>query len=139
MALSDANRKMIVNEIKFAVKKISEAEERSQKLYYFSAIFGIFHRVYNIEYDPELVFIHFILRSTHDAFQNRLQAIEVGKDKTVILSDEQFSKLSSLSEQLAKKFEKKQEIDSVLKKFTILLYSTTGNGYYLMQKGTLKI
>ena len=48
MAISDANRKLIVSEIKFAVKKMETAEEHSQKLYYFSAVFGVFHRIYNI-------------------------------------------------------------------------------------------
>jgi hypothetical protein len=139
MAISDDNRKMIVNEIKFAVKQMKAKKERIQKLYYFSAVFGIFHRIYNIEYDPELVYTHFILRSTHDAFQSRLKAIEVGQDSTVELSDAQFTKLSTLSTQLANNFARKKEIDSILKKFTLLLYSTTGNGYYLMKKGILKI
>ena len=139
MALSDENRKAIVKEIKFAVKKMEEMKKPPEKLYYFSAVFGILHRIYNIDYDPELVYAHFILRSTHDAFQIRLKAFEVGGDTTVSISKEQLSKLSSLSKQFANKFGRKQEIDSILKKFTILLYSTTGNGYYLMQKGVLKI
>jgi hypothetical protein len=139
MAISDENRKIIVDEIKFAVKQMDANKEKIQKLYYFSAVYGIFHRIYNIQYDPGLVYAHFILRSTHDAFQSRLKAIEVGQDTTVALSAEQFSKISALSKQLANNFAKNKEIDSILKKFAILLYSTTGNGYYLMKKGTLKI
>lgn len=139
MAVSDENRKSIVNEIKFAVKKMEEKKEATEKLYYFSAVFGILHRIYNIDYDPDLVYAHFILRSTHDAFLHRLKAIEVGGETTVLISKKQLSKLSTLSKQFASKFGKKQEIDSVLKEFTILLYSTTGNGFYLMEKGVLKI
>jgi hypothetical protein len=139
MAISDENRKIIVDEIKFAVKQMDANKKKLQKLYYFSAVYGIFHRMYNIQYDTELVFAHFILRSTHDAFQSRLKTIEVGQDTTVSLSDGQFAKLSTLSTQLANNFARKKETDSILKKFAILLYSTTGNGYYLMKKGILKI
>jgi hypothetical protein len=130
---------MIVDEIKFVVKKMEETNDSSEKLFYFSAIFGILHRVYNTEYDPELVYAHLVLRSTHDALSSRLKAIQTGGDTTIALNEDQFLKLSDLSKKLANNFRKKEEIDSILKKFAILLYSTTGNGYYLMQKGLLKI
>jgi hypothetical protein len=139
MAISDEHRKIIIDEVKFAVRKMEEVKDQTEKLYYFSAVFGVLHRIFNIEYDPELVFAHFILRSTHDAFNARLKAISAAGDSTVSISAKQFKKLSSLSKQFAIKYGKKQEIDSVLKSFAVLLYSTTGNGFYLMQKGALKI
>ena len=139
MDISDSYRKIMVDEINFAVKKMGETNDASEKLYFFSAIFGVIHRIFNLEYDPDLVFMHSILRATYDGLQGRLKAIQQGADKTVLLRDEQFLKLVSLSKQLANKFGKKQEIDNILKEFTILSYSTSGNGYYLMQKGILKI
>ena len=139
MELNDNYREMIIGEINFSVKNMDKVPEASQKLYYFSAIFGVFHRVLNIEYHPQLVFAHFVLRTTHDTFQSRLSSIKQGGDITVELSNEQFVMLSKLSKELAQTLKKNQDIDDTLKKFVILSYSTTGNGYYLMQKEVLKI
>jgi len=139
MEIKDSYRKIIIDEINFAVKRMNSAKSPSEKLYYFSAIYGVFHRIYNLEYNPDLVYTHFILRSTHEAFQNRLKSIEQVRDRTVLLSNEQFDKLSILSKELVSKINKNKDMDETLKKFVILLYSTTGNGYYLMQKGCYKL
>jgi hypothetical protein len=139
METSDVYRKMIADEINFAAKKMTKTPDASEKLYYFSAVFGILHRIFNIEYDSELVFAQSIVRSIHDAFLNRLKAIQHGGDTTVSLSDDQFEKLISLTKELAKKINKNEDITDTLKKFAILAYSTSGNGFYLVQKGLLKI
>jgi len=139
MLKDDSFRKIIVDEINLAVKMMKEKRDAAQKLYYFSAVPGILHRIFNLEYDPELVYAHFVLRSTHETFLNRVNAIQKGGDTTILISDEQFEILSSYTKEFASKIKKKEEIDSILKKFVILMYSTTGNGYYLMQKGMLKI
>jgi len=139
MEIKDSYKKIILDEINFAVKKMNSAKNASEKLYYFSAIFGVFHRIYNLDYNPDLVYAHFILRATHDAFLNRLKAIEQVRDRTVSLSNKQFDKLSILSKELVSNINKNKDIDETLKKFVILLYSTTGNGYYLMQRGCYKL
>ncbi len=64
MKIKDSYKKIIIDEINFAIKKMSSVERASEKLYYFSAIFGAFHRIYNLDYNPDLVFAHFILRAT---------------------------------------------------------------------------
>ena len=137
MKLNNENIKLISDELIFVVKKMDESEV-PLKLYYFSAVSGIFHRILNINYDPDLVFAHFVLRSTFDTFQQRLNALKQG-DATVPLSEEQFIKLTKLTKELAKTIKKGENIEKILKEFVVLAYSTTGNGYYLMQKGHLKI
>ena len=139
MKTTDVYRKMMADEINFAVKKMAKAPKASEKLFYFSAVFGILHRIFNIEYDSDLVFSQSIIRAAHDAFTNRLKAIQQGGDDTVSLSDDQFEKLTSLTKELAKKINKNEDVTDTLKKFAILTYSTSGNGFYLMQKGLLKI
>jgi cytoplasmic iron level regulating protein YaaA (DUF328/UPF0246 family) len=139
METTDVYRKMIVDEINFAAKKMTKTQNASEKLYYFSAVFGVLQRIFNIEYDSDLVFSYSIIRATHDAFLNRLKAIQHGGDNTVSLSDNQFEKLTSLTKELAKKINKNEDVTDTLKKFAILAYSTSGNGFYLMQKGLLKI
>jgi len=139
MNISEDFRKMLVDEINFAAKKMTETQNASEKLYYFSAVFGVIHRFFNIEYDSDLVFVHFIIRATHDSFLNRLKAIQQGGDSTVSLSDDHFEKLTLLTKELAQKMNKEEDVSVTLKNFAILTFSTTGNGYYLMQKGLLKI
>lgn len=139
MKMKENHRSLIVEEMEFANKKMNESQDGLEKLYYFSAIFGVLHRIFNTEFNPELLYIHFILRATHEAFQNRLNAIIKGGDTSVKLSDAHFDKLSALSKELCSKIKKKQEVNETLKKFVNLTYSTTGNGHYLMEKGWLKI
>ena len=139
METTDVYRKMIVDEINFVAKKMTKAQSASEKLFYFSAVFGILHRILNIEYDSDLAFSQFVIRATHDAFLNRLKAIQQGGDNTVSLSDDQFEKLTTLTKELAKKIHKNEDVIDTLKKFVTLTYSTSGNGFYLMQRGSLKI
>ena len=139
MNLSDAYKKILVEEITFAIKKMKETKEAQVLLYYFSAIPGMFQRIYNIEYDSYIVYAHFILKATHDSFIQGLKASQQGGDIAVMINDNQFERLISLSKELLRNIKKDKDIDEVLKKLTILLYSTTGNGNYLMEKGWLKI
>ena len=138
MEISSSHRKMLTEEIDFAVKKMSETQDASQVMYYFSAIPGILHRILNMEFNPDLLFAHFTLRSTQDAFIGRLNSIKSG-DAPFIFDDKQITTLISLCESLSKSLKKKEEITPLLRDFAVLLYSTTGNGFYLMQKGILKI
>jgi hypothetical protein len=137
--LSNEYKKIVTDEIYFAANKMESSKDPADKLYYFSAIFGVLHRILNIDYNPDLLFAHFVLRSTHDSFLNRLKAIKQGGDNSVRLSEEQFDKLVLYSIELADNISNNISTDSALKKFVILLYSTTGNGFYLMQKGRLTI
>ncbi len=128
---------MILNEIEFVVSKMEENPDITKGLYYFSGIHSIINRIYNQHFNEDLVFLHFVLQSTHTAFNNRLSAIKKGGDNTVPLLEGQISALSGYLKELAKVIEEDKSFTNILKKFTILLYSTTGNGYYLLQKGML--
>jgi len=138
MDISNNNRKHIADEIEIAVNMMKESRDASEKLYYFSAIYGILQRIYNIEYDEDLVFAHLVIQLTHQGFMQRLAAIKQG-DSTVMISEEQFDKLTDLSDELGDKIRDNEDFVATLKKIVILLYSTQGNGYYLMKKGVLKI
>ena len=139
MNINDNLRKLLVKEINYAVKKINESSDAGEKLYYFSAVYGVVSRIFNLEYDSDLVYAHFILNQTHKAFLGRLQAITKGGEAIIPLHEEHFKKLSTVTKELAKKIEKDEGISEILKKFVILSFTTTGNGYYLQQKGLLKI
>lgn len=138
MNISDKFRKIIREEIDYVVTKMDKSETPDEKVYYFSGIGGMIQRIFNLEYDEELVYAHMILKETHNAFISRLQAIKAGQ-KEIPIYNVHFEKLIILAKELADKIEKKEDISDVLKKLSCLSYTTTGNGYYLLQKGLLKI
>jgi len=139
MLISDKNKNLILSEINFVVKKMEKCSNPLEKLFYFSAIHGVFQRIYNIEFNPVLVFAEFVLRTTHEAFNNRLQAIIKSGNDVIPLSEKQIDKLSDIAKELGEKIKNNKEVSVTLQKFVVLQYSTSGNGYYLMQKGMLKI
>ncbi len=138
MNISDNYKDIIVKETNYAVSMMNESSNIEEKLYYFSAVSAMIQRIFNLEYDSDLIYAHFILQEIYNAFLQRLGAIKAGQT-LIPLSDEQFEKLISLTKELTKKIEEKKDIDTTLKKLVILSYTTTGNGYYLVQKGLLKI
>jgi hypothetical protein len=135
MKISAENKKRLIDEITFASNKMKEEEDYKTKLYYFSAIYGIMERIFNIEYSPDLIFAHFVLNSTYKNINIRSQ----NPDTAVKLPDELFEKLIAATEELLSVLEKDQSLYEVLMKFTLLGYVTLGNGYYLYKKGLLKI
>lgn len=129
----------IVDEINFVIKMMDESSDLSQKLYYFSGVHALIHRIFNQDIDEDLIFVHLILHNTHASFMSRFQAIDQGRDRTVALIDKQLSSLIDSLKEFAKAIEMEKDINNILKKFVILSYSTTGNGFYLLQKGLLII
>jgi hypothetical protein len=138
MNISSNFRKIIVKEIDYVIDKMNKSETPEEKAYYFSGIHGMIQRIFNLEYDEDLVYTHIILRDTHNAFVSRLHAIKTGQQEIPIYT-EHFDKLVILVKELGEKIQTNEDINDTLKKFIILSYTTTGNGYYLFQKGLLTI
>jgi len=128
----------IVKEINLVVDAMKENNDPFKKLYFFSGIHGLINKVFNMEYDPELVWIHHVLSAVHAGFLQRMNAIQQG-DQVIVLDELYFEKLIALCKALKDKIAKSDNVDDTLKKFIVLLYATTGNGYYLKHKGLLKI
>jgi hypothetical protein len=141
MNIASENLKIIVDEMKEVDKECDEAQAIEDKLYFFSASFGIINRIMNLECDPLLVFIHQILQSTHQALYQRLN---LPKAPGVIMNNvpEIFIKsFFKYYKELVIALEKQndQEIKNILEKFSNLSYATTGNGYYLFLREKLKL
>ena len=71
--------------------------------------------------------------------RTRSDIIILGKDTVIDFPEGFFEKLSECLEELAKNIENNQDTYAVLQKISLLAYISTGNGYYLYQKGILKI
>jgi hypothetical protein len=128
---------MLLSEIDYVIKAIEQTSDVHEKLYFFSGIPAAVHRVFNIEYDHDLVFIHHVLSSTHQGIMQRIDAIRKG-DAVVPILEHQLDKLLYLCKEFRDALKNNADTDSIMKKFILLLYSTTGNGYYLAKKGVFE-
>jgi len=135
---SDEYKQLIIKELEFVLQKMNQSTSVEDKIYYFSAIQGMLHRVMNLEYTDDLLVSFFVTNETHQSFQQRLIGIRQG-DTVVKLSEHQMKRLIEITENFLEAVRKHDNLDTVLKQYIILSYTTTGNGYYLMEKGVLKI
>lgn len=139
ISLSPQLKEKFLEEVNYSVEKMEKTSDPLQKLYYFSATYGVIQRLFNIEYNQDLVFAHFILSEAYKSFAGRIRIFKDNQDTTIPLLVEQMERLTNLTKELAKRIEGNKDLTDTLKKFVILAYSTTGNGFYLYEKGILKI
>jgi hypothetical protein len=135
---SDEYKKVIIRELEFVLQKMNEPSSADDKIYYFSAVQGMLHRVMNLEYTDDLLFAHFITNEMHKSLLQRSMSIKQG-DAVVKLTEQHWIRLIEITKEFLEGVRNGDNLNSVLKKYVVLLYSTTGNGYYLMEKGLLKI
>jgi len=133
--LSTQIKKTLIKEIEFAIEKMQASKDPNSIMFYFSAVYGVLHRIFNIEYDSDLVFAHFVVNGTYQQIALRLQAT----DKTTQIPENLFERLIETTKDFLQALKDNKNLYEVLKNYTLLGYVTIGNGYYLYQKGLLKI
>lgn len=138
MNIDPEYKKYLVAEFRYTVKSMNENEFAEQKLFYFSSTFGAVSRIFNLQYDPQLIFMHSILNNAHGNIMARLQAIKSG-DPVVQFQENYFDKLTQYVEILAQQIERNEDTYKTLEQIALLTFLTTGNGYYLFKKGIIKI
>jgi hypothetical protein len=138
MNLSVSNRKIIIKELHFIHELMDRYEAPEDKMYYFSAVYGIANRIMNLEFDEELSFLHYVTHAAHNTINNAL-AIASQRHSSPTIPPQVFQKLQDAIKELGTYIEERKQIYPVLEKISNLAYSTTGNGYYLYLKGSLKI
>ncbi len=134
MNLSEENKKKICEEIRFVIEKMKESKNMDNSLYFLSGIHTMISRVFNFEFNRHLVFIHFILANSHLGILRAVERSKQGK-QPIIVDLSFFSKLIELLGELANNIEGDETTFNVLEKIIVLVYSITGNGYFLKQKG----
>lgn len=138
MQLSPNMREVLVNEVRLVVDKMSSSQNILEKLYFFSAVFGAFNRVMNIEFNPELNFIHHVTAASHNLMHTSMGAIKNGLMVNTF-GENLFSKLEDSLRQLADNIEQDEPTYITLQEIVKLAYSTSGNGHYLVLKGKLSV
>ena len=136
--LSDNYKKEIIKEFKFISEKIKDTGDLGQVIFYLSAAHGIINRILNFEFDPHLLFIHFVLNQSFQSIKSRVDQT-LSRRTTIPIAPEFFFKFSQLLDELTQVIEKDEEAFRILEKITTLVYTITGNGYYLQQKGIIKL
>jgi hypothetical protein len=63
MQISKEFKKLLVDELKSVAEKVSEETDFKKKNYFFSGAFGAVSRVFNFNFDSELILIHSVLNS----------------------------------------------------------------------------
>lgn len=138
MRLKAEHKREILEDFEYAVRKMREVYTPTEKLFYFSSTYGVLSRIFNSKFDPQLVFMHQVLSSAHSTIMARVQAIRVG-DNSIQIAENFFDKLTQAVEEMTNKLKSDKNVYDILEKIAVLSYVTTGNGYYLLQKGTINI
>ncbi len=140
MRIPDEYHKLMISELKEINKLCNTTESPDDKLYFFSAAFGVINRIMNFYYDPTLVFIHQVLQEVHKKVTQRLQS---GPYKFIYNSmpqeilDTLFQYFMELTDAI-----EKQDVPliwEILERFSNISYSLTGNGFYLYIRERLKL
>jgi len=117
---------------------MSKTNIAPEKMYFFSAVHGIANRIMNLQFDPELGFVYHVTNAAHATINANLMSMAQGQSVRTF-PPQLFEKLQEALGDLATDIEKGQPTYPELEKISNLAYSTTGNGYYLFLKGSLKI
>ena len=138
MKLTHENKKMMLAEFEFAIKKMKESQTPEQKLFYFSSTYAVVSRIFNSKFESQLVFIHMILMNVYNNIMARMNSLKSG-DSTVKLPENYFDILTQATEDLYTKLKNNEDTYKILEKFVLLTFLTTGNGYYLYQRKEFNI
>ena len=139
MKISDEYRAMLLKEFDHVIQKLAGEGRPDVKMHYFSALHGTVNRILNFECSADLVFLHHILNSTFTAFNGRIQAMMQGTETAVKLDNAIIEKLIDATKKLAEVIRIDGDPSIVYRQLINLAYATTGNGYYLLEKGSLRI
>ncbi len=141
MKISKQYKKIIIEEFYNVAKKMKQSNDLTEKMFFFSATYAVINRVFNIEFNPTLIFIHMVLNNAYTAIIGRIEAETRGQSIAIKIPKEFFNILEEAIIDIANSINKdnKNELFEALQKITNLSYLTTGNGYYLFTQGKLTI
>ncbi len=138
MHITAQNKELLVKEIDFVINKMANIEAPQQKLYYFSGIFTLTNRIFNFKYDSELALIHNVMKTAHATISANLPTF--GPNQPIAAMPPMlFGALREALIELREAFNTGKPSYQALERISDIAYSTTGNGYYLWEKGELKI
>jgi len=130
----------LITEFRFAAERMHEVDDLRQKLYFFSVFHGETGRQLNIHWDPDLALLNVVAQALAQGLPNqpRIPIIPEGKTPTEFILA-----LDYIAEELLAAFESpsinRERFYAAVTKMAELLYSATGNGFYLYMKGMIQL
>jgi len=79
-----------------------------EKLFYFSGLMSVLQTVFNIQFSPQLAFMHMVIATAYTAILARVNATKAG-DRVIQLPPEFFDKLAEAGEELLEKVKKNED------------------------------
>ena len=141
MQLPAELHKRLRDELRLAVTKMAETDSPHHKLYYFSVFFGETVRVLNWHWDEDVALIWAVTQSTHHSMLQRIAESNQG-ERVVILTKSYFDALTRESIALVDWVENngsKAALCGIMASLAEIAYATTGNGFYLLEKGHITL
>ena len=138
MNLPKGVHRRLATEYRFAADKMAQETNIQRKLFFLSAFYGEASRTLNWAWDRDVVLIHSVIQNTHQQMNARLQSGDRGE----LLSEAIFRGLAEAADELTRYVEgngKDLDLQTILGRFAELAYAVTGNGSWLIERGTLKI
>ena len=141
--LREELRQRLAAEFRYAATKMQEAKP-NRKLFYFSVLFGETQRILNLEWDPDVALIYAVSFHTHSQITTLIAAVT--QNPIVQLDWELlFNKLTEATSDLAAYFEsgqtdaERQQLCDIMARLATIAYAASGNGSYMLERGTLKL
>ena len=140
LEISEPYKTILADELALIREKMNSDPDPRKKNFYYSAAYAMVQRVFNLDpkSDQQLVFIHTVLASSYNLIKDCVNNIVAG-DRLITLPDDFFDKISIYLQELEEKIRNNEDTYTVLEKIAVLGYISSGNGYYLAQKGWLKL
>lgn len=134
-------KEMIIDELESIEQLCRDAVNLDDKLYFFSGSFGVINRVMNFYTDPTLLFMHQVLQAAHQAFLQRQKARTIPGTISNTIPEVLFNSLFNYLSELREAFEDddRNKIWEILEKYSVLTYTTTGNGLFLYLRNKIEI
>ena len=146
MLLPEDIRQNLAEQFTFAVERMVQAtttRDAPNQLYYFSAFYSELNRTFNRHWDPELALLHLVLHDTHNKIITRVSQQGAGVSPQIGVPVALLEELTRQAVKLTAFFHEDEvnvlELHAIETRISELAYVCTGNGFYLFQRGLIKI
>ncbi|MBT3226833.1 MAG: hypothetical protein HOE30_24070 [Deltaproteobacteria bacterium] len=135
----DDLKKLMIDEIEFFLNQVKKNTNPEDFIFYFSALHAAANRVYNIEYDRRMLYLHEVLISVYNALNNAIGAAKAGQRPILMLTDLP-DRLTDLIKELRDSVRNDFEgVHDIYERMIEIKYTTSGNGFYLVERGKIEL
>jgi hypothetical protein len=131
-------KKELVKELRNVANLMKNEKNPEKKIYYFSAAYGITSRTFRYAFSRDVLLADLVLNTSYHSLLERFQRVRSG-EQTVPLDEKVFDSIVQGLKDLSDAFENDTSILEPLELITTAMFSTTGPGHYLREKGDLTL